>query len=466
MKKLKRIFKIRSLFVKTWLMTLAGIFLTTGLLFLIVGYFADSLIYDTQETNFEKESTKIISLIKKDDPKALDRYVAQGYTIQIDENTWQVGTTREPVLPKEAEVEPFEETEEVAESGTIVTTNTKMIIDPKKNFRKDASLVIDGKDTTIIIYYPIALSQNEIVGVLRSIAPYFVLITLVVSSLIALGYAKYFTRKIKKINTIVEEMAAETYPLNQIEKQGDELQALNNHIYKMYAKLRQTMQDLEDEVTHVKKVEDSRRLFMSGITHELKTPIMNMRLSLNNIYAKEGNPEKQQELRKQLDYLTGMNRLVSELLELSRVDEAVTNEQVRIVPVLEEISEVYSEMLEDKKQNIQMTIDDDAMMTIPTNKLKKLFSNLLGNAIKYAPEQSTIQIKISKKCFEITNQMASKQDNLSIEDLHKPFVTTDKISDYPSHGLGLYLVKSMLLFYTYQSTCEMKDGAFIYRIFL
>lgn len=446
---------MRSLFAKTWLISVMTIFLTTGLLFVIVSLFADSLIYKTQKSNFDERSTEILTLIKDDKVKALDKYIAQGYTIQLDDITLLSGA------------DVLEKSGDAAELGASISiqSNTRLIVDKKKNFQKTKELKKDDKTITVSILYPIALNQNEIFDLIRNIAPYFLLITFAVSSVIAVGYARYFSNKIKRMNRVVDQMALENYPTNILPSSGDELQELTNNIHAMYDKLRRTMTALHEEINLVSNLEDSRRLFMSGIVHELNTPIMNMRLASKGAFLKEENEEKRAFLRNQLDYLTGMSKLVSELLELSRVDEKTVRENNPVETVLKDVVSVYSEMVEDKQQVIQLNVSANQTMRIPKNKMQKLFSNLLGNAIKYAPEKSTILIDVTEEQLLIENQVLTTEDTLSIEELHKPFVTTDQESDYSSHGLGLYLIQSILQFYNYRYLCTKKDKKFRYQIF-
>jgi signal transduction histidine kinase len=451
---------MRSLFAKTWLISVVSILLTTGLLFLVVGYFADSFIYDTQKENFEQNSKEILTALEEDAIERLDKYIAQGYTIQLDDVTMRERPAEDNSGMAEAPDSLSSDT------ALAIQTNSQLIINPEKNFQKKEDIIRDGETTNVTISYPIALTQSEIFDIVHNIAPYFLFIALIVSSIIAIGYAKYFSNKIKSINQVIDEMALEIYPVTQEHHKGDELQELRNNINIMYCKLRNTMTALKEEVIIVKKLEDSRQLFMSGIVHELKTPIMNMSLSLKGLYQEETVQEKKLSLRNQLSYLTGMNRLVSELLELSRVDDVTVVEEIEITPVLKDVATVYAEMLEDKNQKLQLTLEKGATMAIPINKMQKLFSNLLGNAIKYAPKESVIRITVTKELFEIENQAIPIEDVLSIEEMHKPFVTTDDETDYPSHGLGLYLVQSILQFYSYRYSCIKETNRFIYRIFL
>lgn len=458
MKKFKTFFSGRSLFAKTWLISVASICLTTGLLFLIILIFADSLIYDAQKKTFEEKAERIFEAIQTDNQEKMDEYITQGFTFQIDDAV----VTKSGIITENSEVD-----EAVAPEEDLPTvwTNTEVLLDPEKSFHKKKTLVKDGESRQIVVYYPIALKQNEIFDLIRNVSPYFILITLVVSSLIGFIYAKYFSNQIKSINQMVGEMALETYPETDTNVPGDELQVLRNDIRKMYNKLRQTMRALQKEINLVKNLQDSRQLFMSGIVHELKTPIMNMMLPLKESYVNSADEANSEHLRSQLDYLTGMNKLVSELLELSRVDEESLNETNLLAPILTDVIDVYKEMLEDKEQSIHLTLEQSAQVTIPKKKMQKLISNLLGNAIKYSPEKSVIDIEVTDAVFTIENECLD-ETALSTTELHKPFVSTDSEVEYPSHGLGLYLVQAMLQFYNYRYSCWTEKNRFCYRIFL
>lgn len=429
-------------------------------MFLIVVFFADSLIYNTQKENFDKKASTIFKAFKADDQAVIEDYLRQGFIIENmnievkDEGENQVDSQQEN---SDFQVE--------APTDVEMKINSQVLRDKEKNFFFEETLKKDGKNQQVYISYPVVLAKPEILSLMWNVSPYFFLISLSVSSIIAIGYARYFSNKIKQMNHIVHKMAMEDHPevIDYID--GDELQELKNNIHVMYCKLRKTMRALQEEVLLVKSLEDSRRLFMSGIVHELKTPIMNMILPLKEYYLEEDDGKKDF-LKKQLDYLNGMSKLVSELLELSRIEETLSDEKVVIEPVLQDVITVYAEMLNDKKQTVELSVNKTSYMTISMKKLQKLFSNLLGNAIKYSPENSKIKIIVTEEYFKIENPILNSKLGLSIDELQKPFVSTDDQAEYPSHGLGLYLIQSMLQFYNYHYTCFVEEGIFIYQIYL
>lgn len=421
----------------------------------MVTFFADSMIYDAQKKSFHENTTEILKAIKQDDSQKLSNYTEQGFTIEIDDVIF---------LKHNDNTQPIEE--KVEEKRASVQTNSRIHFDPKKNFQLKESIEKENQLQQVTITYPIALKQKELYDLIRNVSPYFFLITLLVSSVVATGYASYFSRKIDWMNQMIKKMALEEYTEVIDPSEGDELKELERNIQRMYCKLRKTMRELQQEVQVVKNLEDSRRIFMSGIVHELKTPVMNMTLPLREQYLAEQAEPNKLFLKNQLDYLTGMSKLVSELLELSRVGETTDHELVALLPVLLDVIGVYKEMLDDKEQTIILTDEQAVFIDIPTKKSQKLFSNLLSNAIKYAPRKSSIVIEITDAYFRIENEVLEKNVSLSMKEMHKPFVSTDDESGYSSHGLGLYLVQATLQFYGYKYRCSIEKGHFIYQIFL
>ncbi|MEN2667235.1 ATP-binding protein [Listeria aquatica] len=104
-------------------------------------------------------------------------------------------------------------------------------------------------------------------------------------------------------------------------------------------------------------------------------------------------------------------------------------------------------------------------INIPGKHLKKVCSNLISNALKYSPSNSTIEIgyRASRNIFYIQNKMNSPIQ-LDVKEIVRPFHTQDSSENFPSHGLGLFVVDNILTKYDYRYQIVQNPDEFIFMI--
>lgn len=306
--------------------------------------------------------------------------------------------------------------------------------------------------------------QNQ-QAMLYRIMPYFLVGGLLVSFIISFFYAKYFSRKIMNISDIVTEMG--TMSLTEIPEkmEGDELQELQNNLYGMYENLQTTMHELDEEVAYTKKLEQDKQVFMRGATHELKTPIMTMSVMLEGMIENFGVYEDRDlYLHKAQKMLIQMERLVNEILSVSKLEHVQFEGSTEIKPIIIEQTEHSEVLLEEKKLSYRLELPDESpILPIDAKSFQKIFSNVLNNAIAYAAEHTTIAIKLDDTKLSIQNTYTTELQ-LTEEELTTAFVTSD---EEEGHGLGLYVVDMLCKRYDilYEIKLDKEKKQFIFEMF-
>lgn len=125
-------------------------------------------------------------------------------------------------------------------------------------------------------------------------------------------------------------------------------------------------------------------------------------------------------------------------------------------------------MIEDRQLTLSVDLSESGKVQIPKRNLQKILSNLIGNAVKYTPINGKITIISSQKYWEIRNEVKDAQI-LEKEKIFEPFVSLEieKEEEFAkSHGLGLYIVDTILkqYGYVYHWTISEKTSEFIFQI--
>lgn len=458
-----------SLYWKTWMITAVTILLTIALFFMIFSIFATRFLEQQQQKKFTHVSDEIFQEIEKKGikPKKLEEYMLDGYNIFVTQNDEIIYPKYEEMITyskNSDKAEPIEDDEFVAQVE-VVQANA---VDSSA-LSASRKITYQGTQYGVTILSPSIVNQKEIKNVFYSIIPYFIVIGLVVSAILSMFYARYFSKKVNHLNRTIHQMAENSPMIDYQEREGDELQKLENSLHKMYHELQMAMQRLHQEMSMVKRLEQDRQVFMRGATHELKTPIMAMNTMLEGMLSGvEGYENHEYYLQACYQRLQSMSHLVQEMLEVSRIESVMFSGEMNLKEATEEVIEVYDYMIEDRQLTLSVDLSESGKVQIPKRNLQKILSNLIGNAVKYTPINGKITIISSQKYWEIRNEVKDAQI-LEKEKIFEPFVSLEieKEEEFAkSHGLGLYIVDTILkqYGYVYHWTISEKTSEFIFQI--
>ena len=203
-----------------------------------------------------------------------------------------------------------------------------------------------------------------------------------------------------------------------------------------------------------------RRDLIANVSHELRSPLTAIAGFIETL--KNDKIERQKELRfLQImeEEANRMNRIISDLLSLSKIEINEFIEPQNKINIIEQILLAKNALELRAKELGKKIIVDQKFDTIPeikadADQIVEVFHNLIDNAIKYSIENSTIKIII-----EMTDDTDSKQMSITVENngrgiseehlprLTERFYRVDKARsrNVGGTGLGLAIVKHILL---------------------
>ena len=189
---------------------------------------------------------------------------------------------------------------------------------------------------------------------------------------------------------------------------------------------------------------------VSDITHQVKTPISNIRMYSDTILNNDLSKEKEEEflniISNQVDKLEFLMNSLNEMSRLETNMITLNKESLKIVECLEKAKEQVKSLAE--KKNIQIEIDGDTYAIVKYDKKCTLeaICNILENAIKYTDENGEIVINVEKlESFlkiNIDNGIGIESEN--INNVFKRFFREQKTRSIDGVGIGLYLSKKII----------------------
>jgi two-component system phosphate regulon sensor histidine kinase PhoR len=210
------------------------------------------------------------------------------------------------------------------------------------------------------------------------------------------------------------------------------------------------------DMTRIQRLENIRRDFVANVSHELRTPITSIKGFVETLL--EGAINEPEQAERFLKIIAGhtdrLMAIIEDLLSLSRLEEdgqkrMIAREHLTVRPVLESAIELSGPKAGDKKIKIDIDCDDDLEALINPTLLEQAVLNLVDNAIKYSPSQSSIQISAHAAEKEVI--IAVKDSGCGIEKSHlsrlfERFYVVDKARTRKlgGTGLGLAIVKHIV----------------------
>ncbi len=208
------------------------------------------------------------------------------------------------------------------------------------------------------------------------------------------------------------------------------------------------------DISHVSRLEAMRSDFIANASHELRSPITVISGYLENLQG--STPTDPEKLKKIINTMYGqskrMERLVSDLLSLSKLETRPTDQHDNIIDIAALLTAIKesAELLSGEKQHvIKLELKSNTNITGNYEELYSLFSNLINNAVRYTPEKGNIHI-----LWKVKNEQAffSVQDTgPGIPNQHIPHLTerfyrvnVDRSRESGGTGLGLAIVKHIL----------------------
>ena len=265
--------------------------------------------------------------------------------------------------------------------------------------------------------------------------------------------------------TVRKENERQIYDLNA--ELEDKIKARTSELSETVSKLQQLNVDLEEEVNLRKKAEkktkdalrreielnELKTKFLSLVSHEFKTPLSGILTSatLAEKYTKEEQQGKREKhlftIRNKVHYL---NNILNDFLSIERLDSGRGQYKFSNFSLKRLINEVI--------YNANVTLKDGQEINYPKDIQEKelhqdekvlelILSNLLGNAIKYSPENTTINFRVKNEgkmmVFEIEDEGRGIPEKDQKHIFERYFRAENALLDQGT-GIGLNIAKTHL----------------------
>ena len=211
------------------------------------------------------------------------------------------------------------------------------------------------------------------------------------------------------------------------------------------------------DTTEQEKEERERRLFVSNVSHELRTPLTSVKSYLEAL--DEGalsEPVAPDFIKVSLDETNRMMRMVTDLLHLSRIDNATSHLDVELINFTAFITFILNRFDKmrgpDEEKKYELVRDypiTSVWIEIDTDKMTQVIDNILNNAIKYSPDGGKITVTMKTTDDQMILSISDQGLSIPKQDLPRIFDRFYRVDRARSRaqggtGLGLSIAKEII----------------------
>ena len=446
-------------------------FITVGALFLIIFNQYSSKTYQKELERIAVPTAVYISDVIESKPGgANEREVSvflslvekiingQIWLVDINSEDITVGLGRAPVFFNELSPEAASIVDEVFAGNIVSSKNFNNLLNEPSMTLGVPVYSADGNEViaALLLHSYVSLiddtSQPVTIILLVSL-----LIALILVSIIVVFLSRRLSKPLHQMDLAIERLVAgDLYAQTQV-AQDDEIGLLAAHIDILADRLRQASRESQ-------KLEQMRKEFISNVSHELRTPVSAIRGSLEAL--NDGVVSDGEQIKQYYEHMIGesvqLQRMVNDLLELSRLQNAeyiIEKEVINLVDVINDIVRSAAPIAMQKDITIEYEKDIDSQpFSGDYGRLRQMIMIVLDNAIKFSENGQKVEIRFSKNEHEAVLSITDYGSGIQPENLPHIFDRFYKSTNSEGTGLGLSIAKQIATRHNVDIRVESQAG--------
>lgn len=347
-------------------------------------------------------------------------------------------------------------------------------MDYEENNIKYKIFISPMKDTTGETIYIFAMTSlqpvDEAVQMIQDYYAYVILFVLLLIVLVSFYYSKKIAKPLLQINETTNKMAnldfSETIPVTSKDEIGTLSDNINTLSNTLHSYINQLQQDIEKE----KQLETTRKEFISGVSHELKTPLSIMKSCISILEDGVASHKRDYYFKAMAKEVDKMDMLIVDMLDLAKFESGTFKMEMDVFyidQVIEHICEQLALEITNKQLHVHKQLSHTKVVA-NQHRIEQVITNFITNAIRYTPENNRILISTMEENDRIKVCVENKGAHIAQEHLEKiwdRFYRGDmsRQRSKGGTGLGLAISKNILELHGVQyGVMNTMDGVLFY----
>ena len=279
-------------------------------------------------------------------------------------------------------------------------------------------------------------------------------ISMLMALMLVYLFSRFMVKDLRKINTAAKSLSKGDFTTRVQLKSKNEIGQLADAFNNMAEELQ--------------KLEGLRISFVANVSHELRTPLTSIQGFVQGILDGAINKEEQDTyLNTVLDETKRLNLLISDLLELSKIESGKFPLNNRIFDINELIRRcliTFEQRIENKKLDVQVVMGDERLYAnADPDRIAQVITNLIDNAVKFSKQGGTLVLRSQAHEDKIYVSVKDTGEGIPEKDLpfiFERFYKVDKSRGRKQQGtgIGLSIVKKIIDQHGQKIWVESKTG--------
>jgi len=210
----------------------------------------------------------------------------------------------------------------------------------------------------------------------------------------------------------------------------------------------------------------AQQRFTADASHELRIPLTVLKGDIEVTLRRKRSPEEYEHmLRQKLEIIERMGRIVNGLLTLAKADTGTLElhrKQVDLSLLLEEVGQQHLGLFAGKSLDLELNIEDDVFVTGDEDRLGQVVFNLLNNAYKHTPKDSTITLNLSVSGDMAVVEVKDQGEGIApdhLPHLFDRFYRADSDRNRAAGGAGLGLAITKRIIEAHEGDIEVESSS-------
>ncbi|MCG5105086.1 sensor histidine kinase [Oceanobacillus alkalisoli] len=306
----------------------------------------------------------------------------------------------------------------------------------------------DGENYALFLRPDIKLLFNE----MHFLFAWLLVLTILLSIILVAISTKYLVKPISELTAATKSLAEANFNVEIETKRSDELGVLSQSFVQMAKKLEQ--------------MDDVRKEFISNISHDIQSPLSNIKGYTNLLENESIRDEEKGEyisiINGEIKRLSSMTDQLLLLASLDRSDDLVKRKTFNLGEQLKELVRNYQWQINEKGLMLAYTLPDIEWNGDPAL-LNTVWDNLLSNAIKYNKPDGSINLSIEEKDEAVIVTFEDTGIGLEHTEIERIFdrfyrADTSRTRTVEGTGLGLSIVWTIIKLHDGSIQVDSREG--------
>ncbi|MDD2971948.1 MAG: HAMP domain-containing sensor histidine kinase [Lachnospiraceae bacterium] len=224
-----------------------------------------------------------------------------------------------------------------------------------------------------------------------------------------------------------------------------------NLFYKINHRLSRLYEVMQENRRSITKERMDLQELISDISHQVKTPIANLKMINTTLLEQSMSEEKQKEfLMACSGQLDKLDFLMQAMIKTSRLETGIISLELKVQPIYHTLAAALGGiLLNAEHKHIAVDVDCKEDLTVLHDRkwTSEALFNILDNAVKYTPENGNICVSVED--WEMYLKVDITDTGKGISENHqgavfKRFYREAEVHDTPGIGIGLYLAREII----------------------